>query len=145
MDELEKAHPSVVNLFLQVFDEGRLTGARGRTVYFSDTTVIMTSNVGAERLTGRALGFATDSSRESSVEKALDSAAILTEARQHFPTELLSRVDEIVLFRPLSRAQRGVSPRPSWTRSSSAASLLSRSRWTTPPRCWTTWYTRASA
>jgi ATP-dependent Clp protease ATP-binding subunit ClpC len=103
LDELEKAHPSVINLFLQVFDEGRLTDARGRTVYFSDTTVIMTSNVGAERLTGRALGFATDSSRESSVEKALDSTAILGEARQHFPAELLSRVDEIVLFRPLSR------------------------------------------
>jgi ATP-dependent Clp protease ATP-binding subunit ClpC len=103
LDELEKAHPSVINLFLQVFDEGRLTDARGRAIYFSDVTVIMTSNAGADRISGRAIGFQTDSSRSADLDKAFDSPSVLTEARQHFPAELLSRVDEIVLFHPLTR------------------------------------------
>jgi ATP-dependent Clp protease ATP-binding subunit ClpA len=103
LDELEKAHPSVINLFLQVFDEGRLTDARGRAIYFSDATVIMTSNAGAERISGRMIGFQTDKGRNSDIEKAFDSSSVLTEARQYFPAELLSRVDEIVLFRPLSK------------------------------------------
>jgi ATP-dependent Clp protease ATP-binding subunit ClpA len=93
----------VINLFLQVFDEGRLTDARGRAIYFSDVTVIMTSNAGADRISGRAIGFQTETSRSAALDRAFDSSSVLTEARQHFPAELLSRVDEIVLFQPLTR------------------------------------------
>jgi ATP-dependent Clp protease ATP-binding subunit ClpA len=65
--------------------------------------VILTSIGGAERISGRAFGLHTDKGRTSDIEKAFDSSSILTEARQYFPAELLSRVDEIVLFRPLSK------------------------------------------
>ncbi len=106
LDELEKAHPAVVSLFLQVFDEGRLTDAHGRTVYFSDATFVLTSNAGAERFAGAALGFnlqrgegpsAADTARLASP------ASALAEARKHFSAELLGRMDAVILFRPLSR------------------------------------------
>jgi ATP-dependent Clp protease ATP-binding subunit ClpC len=105
LDELEKAHPAVINLFLQVFDDGRLTDAHGRTVYFSDTTVVLTSHAGADRFAGRAIGFTPGRTspgiprgvRHASAESAL------TEARKYFPTELLSRINKVILFQPLSR------------------------------------------
>jgi ATP-dependent Clp protease ATP-binding subunit ClpC len=105
LDELEKAHPSVINLFLQVFDEGRLTDTHGRTVYFSDVTVILTSNAGADRFAGRAIGFATGrpGADEARNARPISEATALTEARKHFPAELLSRVDKLILFHPLSR------------------------------------------
>ncbi|RLC72741.1 MAG: ATP-dependent Clp protease ATP-binding subunit [Chloroflexi bacterium] len=99
LDELEKAHPAVLNLFLQVFDNGRLTDAQGRTVYFSDATVIMTSNLGGELWFKRRLGFGTE---EIPVEQAED--AVLAELHKHLPSEFLARIDEIVVFHPLSDA-----------------------------------------
>ncbi|MDY7040867.1 MAG: ATP-dependent Clp protease ATP-binding subunit [Chloroflexota bacterium] len=99
LDEIEKSHPAVLNLFLQVFDSGRLTDAQGRTVYFSDATVIMTSNLGSELWFKRRLGFGTE---ETPVEQAEDAA--VDELYKRLPSEFLARIDEIVVFHPLTEA-----------------------------------------
>lgn len=95
-DEIEKAHPDVMNILLQILDEGRVTDAHGRTVNFENTVIIMTSNAGSERRES-ALGFAKtqeDMSREKA-EKALG---------EFLRPEFLSRIDEVVIFRPLDEA-----------------------------------------
>jgi ATP-dependent Clp protease ATP-binding subunit ClpB len=96
-DEIEKAHPDVFNILLQVMDDGRLTDAKGRTVDFKNTVLIMTSNLGASLLHGDALkteqGF--DQARES----------VMRVLREQFRPEFLNRVDDIVIFRPLGAAQ----------------------------------------
>ncbi|MCR4406791.1 MAG: ATP-dependent Clp protease ATP-binding subunit [Anaerolineae bacterium] len=97
LDEIEKAHPAVLNLFLQVFDDGRLTDAQGRTVYFSDATVIMTSNLGNELWFKRRLGFGHEETPVEEVEEA-----VLAELHKRLPSEFLARIDEIVVFHPLS-------------------------------------------
>lgn len=92
-DEIEKAHPDVMNILLQILDEGHITDAHGRTVNFENTVIIMTSNAGSEKKEG-ALGFAktaADLSREKML-KAL---------REFLRPEFLSRIDEVVVFRPL--------------------------------------------
>ena len=92
-DEIEKAHPDVLNILLQILDEGRITDAHGRTVNFENTVIVMTSNAGSERKEG-ALGFAkttADMSREK-VTKALS---------EFLRPEFLSRIDEVIVFRPL--------------------------------------------
>ncbi|MBV9729026.1 MAG: AAA family ATPase, partial [Pseudonocardiales bacterium] len=94
LDEIEKAHADVLNLLLQVFDAGRLTDSRGRTVNFANTVVIMTSNLG-----GEALLAATSAGR--SVEEVRE--PLMTRVRRHFRPEFLNRIDEIVLFRGLDR------------------------------------------
>ena len=101
LDEIEKAHPDIFNLLLQVMDEGRLTDSNGRTVDFRNTILIMTSNVGSRELAdyGQGIGFATagknvDADRRSVLEKAV---------RKAFPPEFINRVDERVFFHPLSR------------------------------------------
>jgi ATP-dependent Clp protease ATP-binding subunit ClpB len=91
-DEIEKAHPEVFNVLLQLLDDGRLTDGHGRTVDFKHTVVIMTSNVGTELLDGRETE--TDEQRRGMVMTAL---------RQHFRPEFLNRVDEIVIFHGLTR------------------------------------------
>lgn len=98
LDEIEKAHPAVLNLFLQVFDDGRLTDAQGRTVYFSDATVIMTSNLGNELWFKRRLGFGA--AEEPPLEQLEE--AVLAELHKRLPSEFLARIDEIVVFHPLS-------------------------------------------
>ena len=95
-DEIEKAHPDVMNILLQILDEGRITDAHGRSVSFENTVIVMTSNAGSDRKEG-ALGFAKstgDLSREK-VMKALS---------DFLRPEFLSRIDEIVVFRPLDEA-----------------------------------------
>ncbi len=99
LDEIDKAHPSVLNLFLQVFDDGRLTDAQGRTVTFSDATVIMTTNVSADIWSTAPIGFEAVDDR--GLEVGTDGATRALHRR--LPDEFLSRVDEIVLFRPLDR------------------------------------------
>ena len=92
-DEIEKAHPDVLNILLQILDEGRITDAHGRTVNFENTVIVMTSNAGSDKKEG-ALGFAK-STADMSKEKAL-------KALQDFlRPEFLSRIDEVVVFRPL--------------------------------------------
>jgi ATP-dependent Clp protease ATP-binding subunit ClpB len=96
-DEIEKAHPDVFNVLLQVLDDGRLTDSKGRTVDFKNTVLIMTSNVGAAQLsTAWAQG-------EEGFEEA--KARVMEELRKHFKPEFLNRVDDIVVFRPLGDEQ----------------------------------------
>jgi ATP-dependent Clp protease ATP-binding subunit ClpB len=96
-DEIEKAHPDVFNILLQVMDDGRLTDAKGRTVDFKNTVLIMTSNLGASMLIGDTL------KTESNFDQARES--VMRILREHFRPEFLNRVDDIVIFRPLGAAQ----------------------------------------
>ncbi len=96
-DEIEKAHPDVFNVLLQVLDDGRLTDSKGRTVDFKNTVLIMTSNLGAHVLQGENL------SSESAFEGAREE--VMEILRQSFRPEFLNRVDDIVIFRPLGEDQ----------------------------------------
>lgn len=101
-DEIEKAHPDVFNLLLQVLEDGRLTDGQGRLVSFSNTIIIMTSNVGASRIRReKTVGFMTDEGRGQSDKKD----KMLDEMKKTFRPEFLNRVDEIVVFDHLSRAE----------------------------------------
>jgi len=92
-DEVEKAHPEVLNVLLQLLDDGRLTDAQGRTVDFKNTIVIMTSNLGSEWITEQGLEWGAIRDR------------VMESVRHHFRPELLNRIDELVIFRPLGLAQ----------------------------------------
>ncbi len=94
-DEVEKAHPDVFNVLLQVLDDGRLTDGQGRTVDFKNTIIIMTSNLGSEFLAGQADGEDTDAVREQ----------VMDVVRSAFRPEFLNRLDEILLFHRLTREQ----------------------------------------
>ena len=96
-DEIEKAHPDVFNVLLQVMDDGRLTDSKGRTVDFKNTVLIMTSNLGANLLLGDLI------KNEHDFEKAQES--VMRVVREHFRPEFLNRVDDMVIFRPLGAAQ----------------------------------------
>jgi ATP-dependent Clp protease ATP-binding subunit ClpB len=96
-DEVEKAHPDVFNVLLQVLDDGRLTDGQGRTVDFRNTLLIMTSNLGSEYLVNQAEGDDTDGVREE----------VLGVVRHHFRPEFLNRIDEIILFHRLKRSEMG--------------------------------------
>lgn len=101
-DEIEKAHPDVFNLLLQILDEGRLTDSRGRIVNFRNTVVIMTSNVGAAQLSGSVrLGFETGADGESEYDKLRDK--LTEELKRIFKPEFLNRVDDIIIFHRLDR------------------------------------------
>jgi ATP-dependent Clp protease ATP-binding subunit ClpC len=97
LDEIEKAHPDIYNVLLQVLDDGQLTDGLGRKVDFKNTMIIMTSNIGSPHLLEgmSAKGEIKDSAR----------TAVMAELRSHFRPEFLNRVDEIVLFRPLSMSE----------------------------------------
>ena len=96
-DEIEKAHPDVFNILLQIMDDGRLTDSKGRTVDFKNTVLIMTSNLGAQMLLGDAL------KTEHDFDMARES--VMRVLRDHFRPEFLNRVDDMVIFRPLGHAQ----------------------------------------
>jgi ATP-dependent Clp protease ATP-binding subunit ClpB len=96
-DEIEKAHPDVFNVLLQVLDDGRLTDGQGRTVDFRNTLIVMTSNLGAEYLVAQADGEDSDKVRDQ----------VMAEVRAHFRPEFLNRIDEIILFHRLKREQMG--------------------------------------
>ena len=95
-DEIEKAHPDVFNVLLQVLDDGRITDSQGRTVDFKNTILIMTSNLGAEFLLD-----GIDSEGNISPESE---QAVMNQLRGSFRPEFLNRLDEIIMFKPLSRA-----------------------------------------
>ncbi|MGB5995617.1 MAG: ATP-dependent Clp protease ATP-binding subunit [Candidatus Deferrimicrobiaceae bacterium] len=99
LDEIEKADSYVHNLFLQVFDEGWLTDGRGKKVYFSDATIIMTSNLGAEELSKltRPLGFASEAEDFEPVKKS-----VLKAVENRFSPEFINRLDDVIVFSPLS-------------------------------------------
>jgi ATP-dependent Clp protease ATP-binding subunit ClpC len=100
-DEVEKAHPEVLDLFLQIFDEGRLTDARGRRIPFTETVVILTTNLGYERGASGGIGF--QQSTDALVPPPAGPAKIMAELRRTLRPELLGRVGNVVVFDPLNR------------------------------------------
>ncbi len=103
-DEIEKAHPDVFNILLQILEEGRLTDAQGRVVDFRNTVIIMTSNVGAREITKSApLGF-TGSANGGMDDKEIKSR-VMSEVKKLFRPEFLNRVDEIIVFKSLTEAE----------------------------------------
>ncbi|MDE6518429.1 MAG: AAA family ATPase, partial [Acetatifactor sp.] len=98
-DEVEKAHPDVFNVLLQVLDDGRITDSQGRTVDFKNTILIMTSNIGAPYLLD---GITEDGSISEEAEEQ-----VMDELRAHFRPEFLNRLDETILFKPLTKENIG--------------------------------------
>ncbi|MET7285459.1 ATP-dependent Clp protease ATP-binding subunit [Streptomyces sp. NPDC005573] len=104
LDEVEKAHPDVFNILLQVLDDGRLTDSQGRTVDFTNTVIVMTSNLGSEVITRRGAGIGFGPGGAEADEEARRER-ILRPLREHFRPEFLNRIDEIVVFRQLTGEQ----------------------------------------
>jgi ATP-dependent Clp protease ATP-binding subunit ClpC len=108
-DEIEKAHPEIFNVLLQILDDGRLTDAQGRTVDFKNAVIIMTSNVGAPQLDKdvgigfRAPGADESIDRERAYKRMREQ--VMEELRRTFRPEFLNRLDEIIVFRPLTNEQ----------------------------------------
>ena len=103
-DEVEKAHPDVFNILLQILEDGRLTDGHGRTVDFRNTVIIMTSNLGTEKLRRQPFGFRTDGRNgEDDLKKLKD--AVDAALKAAFRPEFLNRIDETIVFHPLSQEQ----------------------------------------
>jgi len=105
LDEIEKAHPDVFNLLLQVLDDGHMTDGLGRKIDFKNTILIMTSNIGARQLAdfGTGVGFGTKSQQESRDENS--KAVIQNALRKAFSPEFLNRVDDMIMFKSLGREE----------------------------------------
>ena len=97
LDEIEKAHPDVFNILLQVLDDGRLTDGHGRTVDFRNTVLVMTSNIGSQ-----AIQSLTESGQEDRIK-----ATVMGEVQQHFRPEFINRIDDTVVFHPLAKRAHG--------------------------------------
>ncbi len=106
MDEIEKAHPDVFNMMLQLLEDGRLTDAKGRTVSFKNTLVIMTSNIGSKVIEkgGSSLGFAIGDDAAMAQYNQIRNR-VMDEMKQFFRPEMLNRIDEIIVFRQLERQE----------------------------------------
>ena len=103
LDEVEKAHPDVFNILLQVLDDGRLTDGQGRTVDFRNTVIVMTSNLGSQMIQQMSVDSgASDDSPESYTQMK---AAVMGAVQAHFRPEFINRLDDIVVFHPLDKAQ----------------------------------------
>lgn len=102
-DEIEKAHPDIFNVLLQVLDDGRLTDAKGRTVDFRNTVIIMTSNIGATTIKRESLGFKASTSEVAAESYEKMKKHIMEELRRTFRPEFLNRIDEIIVFHALSK------------------------------------------
>ncbi len=101
-DEIEKAHPDVFNILLQVLDDGHITDSKGRKVSFKNTILIMTSNAGAQRIVDpKNLGFAAESNAKRDYEKMKD--GVMEEVKKSFKPEFINRVDDIIVFHQLDR------------------------------------------
>merc|ERR1712170_197748 len=106
LDEIEKAHPTIFNLMLQILEDGRLTDSKGRTVDFKNTLIILTSNVGSQVISkgGGGLGFQfTDNDEDTSYNRI--KTLVNEELKQYFRPEFLNRLDEIIVFRQLSKIE----------------------------------------
>ena len=104
-DEIEKAHPDVMNMLLQILDDGRLTDGQGRTVNFKNTVIIMTSNVGARLLADKkALGFSVDNNKDETNKKDYEDTKkeVMAELKRQFKPEFLNRIDETIVFHKLN-------------------------------------------
>ncbi len=103
-DEIEKAHPDVFNVLLQVLDDGHITDSKGRKVSFKNTILIMTSNAGAQRIVEpKNLGFSTETSKEQDYEKM--KTGVMEEVKKLFKPEFINRIDEIMVFKPLGKEE----------------------------------------
>ena len=101
LDEIEKAHPDLFNVLLQLLEDGHLTDSKGRRVDFRNTLIVMTSNVGGRRMVGEGrVGFGVDGQDAAEVRQSA-----MSELKRLFPPELLNRIDEVVVFHPLTREQ----------------------------------------
>ena len=103
-DEIEKAHPDVLNILLQILEDGRLTDGHGRTVDFRNTVIIMTSNLGTEGLRRRSFGFRADSETKRSNEQELRDS-VHDALKRSLRPEFLNRIDETIVFQPLTQEQ----------------------------------------
>ena len=104
-DEIEKAHPDVMNMLLQILDDGRLTDAQGRTVNFKNTVIIMTSNVGARMITDKnVLGFSQSQANKEGQEKEYENIKkdVMAELKKQFRPEFINRIDDIIVFHKLT-------------------------------------------
>ncbi|MGN1384476.1 MAG: ATP-dependent Clp protease ATP-binding subunit [Clostridia bacterium] len=105
LDEVEKAHPDVMNMLLQILDDGRLTDAQGRTVNFKNTVIIMTSNIGARLITDKnILGFSNDNNKNEETQKEYETIKkdVMGELKKQFRPEFINRIDEIIVFHKLN-------------------------------------------
>ena len=103
LDEVEKAHPDVMNILLQILDDGRLTDSNGRTVDFKNTVIIMTSNIGARLITDKKnLGFGNSSSSDEQKEYENTKKDVMAELKREFRPEFINRIDEIIVFHKLN-------------------------------------------
>jgi len=104
-DEIEKAHPDVMNMLLQILDDGRLTDSQGRTVNFKNTVIIMTSNVGARLITDKTtLGFTANANKQDETQKEYENTKkdVMGELKRQFRPEFINRIDEIIVFHKLN-------------------------------------------
>ena len=103
-DEIEKAHPDVFNVLLQVLDDGHITDSKGRKVSFKNTVLIMTSNAGAQRIIApKNLGFLTETTRDQDYEKM--KSGVMEEVRKIFKPEFINRIDDIIVFKTLEKKE----------------------------------------
>jgi len=103
LDEIEKAHPDVFNILLQIMEDGRLSDNLGHVVDFRNTVIIMTSNLGADRITSSSsLGFQTEEEGRRLTYEEMKNR-LMSELKRHFRPEFLNRVDEVIVFRPLTK------------------------------------------
>ncbi len=103
-DEIEKAHPDVFNILLQILEDGRLTDGHGRTVDFRNTVIIMTSNLGTEGLRRQPFGFRTDG-RDEGVDEERMKESVNDALKKEFRPEFLNRIDDIIIFHPLTKEE----------------------------------------
>ena len=103
LDEIEKAHPDVMNILLQILDDGRLTDSNGRTVDFKNTVIIMTSNIGARLITDKKnLGFGNSSNEDEQKEYENTKKDVMAELKKEFRPEFINRIDEVIVFHKLN-------------------------------------------
>ena len=105
LDEIEKAHPDVFNILLQVLDDGRLTDSQGRVVDFKNTVIIMTSNLGSQAImNSKTLGFTSvdDSDKQAETDYETMKSKVMDNLKKAFRPEFLNRIDDIVVFHPLT-------------------------------------------
>ena len=106
LDEIEKAHPEVFNILLQVLEDGRLTDSQGRTVDFRNTVIVMTSNVGTSSVDlGRGIGFLSDADQASQQSYERMKSVIMDKMKQTFRPEFFNRIDEVIVFHALTREE----------------------------------------
>lgn len=105
LDEIEKAHPDVYNILLQIMDEGRLTDSQGRTVDFRNTIIIMTSNLGSEQInkSKRSLGFVEENNLENEYKDIKEQ--VMSAVKRTFKPEFINRLDDVIVFHPLTKEQ----------------------------------------